>query len=898
METSTSSGAEVGDLGDRLVGQLSVVAITAEERHQQLFEWNATEAEFPMDVGVHELVAAQAARTPHEIAVVSSSDHLSYAELDDYASRLGHYLRQCGVGPDQQVGICLERSVDMAVALLAVLKAGGSYLPLDPQHPAERIAGVIDDAHPVLIVTTARLRARLPSRDVPLLLVDSDRSTWIDSAAIRTPVSGSGNLAYLVYTSGSTGEPKGVMIEHRAIVNQLIWRARAFGLGPGDRVLQKAPLGFDVSVWELFCPLICGATVVMLEPGAQRDPRRLSAAIGDERITLVSFAPSMLQWLVDEGELEGWSAMRLVAVGGETLLPALVEKVFERLGDGVTVVNLYGPTEATIVSTWWRCRRGDAVVPIGRPIANTQVYLLDANMNLASAGVAAELFIGGVGLARGYFKRPDLTEERFVPNPFRPGERIYRTGDFARWRQDGTLEYLGRLDDQVKIRGNYLELGEVEAALQTHESVERALVLPRPDGAGVPQLVAYVVGKRDQRPPARAELRAHLAKVLPDYMIPSAFVTIDAIPLASNGKVDRKALPVPVFEVGMYVAPRSPMEAQLAARFAQVLGLERVSVEEDFFLLGGHSLLAARVLGEVESDLGIRESLAEVFMRRATVAALASAIESVHGDHTVGGAVPLSLSDGSVPTLFFVHPGESAMLTLRHFVSLLGREQPVRGLLPPRVGRRFERASSVEQLASALLGTIRDAQPHGPYFVAGFSLGGLVAYEIAGQLSEEGEVVAWLGVFDASNSPIAADGMLWSRSPRGLVMHVLQFGPVQAARAAKRLVWRWVRATLVRIHWLPVEADAFDYHGAAVLTARYKPRGHAAPMQLFASADSIRATGSPTLGWEQVHRGPITQHVLAGDHMAMMTEPYVRVAAQLARESLLRARSALPVDAG
>jgi amino acid adenylation domain-containing protein len=627
--------------GDALLSEVGILVSSG--LRQELAAWNDTEAEFPQDTCLHELVTAQAERTPQEVAVVSGSNQITYRDLDDQASRFGQYLRQTGVGPDKLVGICMDRSIDMVVSLLAILKAGGAYLPLDSEHPPERLAAMIDEAQPIVIITSERLRGSLPETDLPPIVFDRDRAGLLASAPLSGQIAEPNDLAYVLYTSGSTGKPKGVMVEHRAVVNHLTWRVEAFGFGPGDRVLQKAPLSFDVSVWEVFCPLICGATVVMLRPGAQLDPRLVSAAIRDERITLVSFAPSVLQLLVDTGAVREWSAVRLVAIGGEVLTAAVVRRLFEQLGEDVVVLNMYGPTEATVISTFWRCSPGDEVVPIGRPIANTQVYILDEQLLPSLPGVTGELYIGGAGLARGYLKRPDLTHDRFVASPFRSGERIYRTGDQARFRPDGNIEYLGRTDEQVKVRGHRIELGEVEAALLTHPALGQAVVVVRDDSNGNAALVAYIVPQKAGAPPTPAELREHLARWLMPAMMPSNFVVLDAIPLTSSGKVDRRALPTPSRHSDEYIPPRTALEVRVADIFANTLGVERVGVEDDFFELGGHSLLAARVVVRL-GELTGRTVPLRFFFEHRTVASIAAELETAGGGEAVS-TPPIRLLD-------------------------------------------------------------------------------------------------------------------------------------------------------------------------------------------------------------------------------------------------------------
>ena len=557
------------------------------------------------------------------------------------------------------------------------------------------------------------------------------------------------------YTSGSTGKPKGVMIEHRSLVNQLVWRTDSFRLGPGDSVLQKTPFGFDVSVWELFCPLIAGATMVLLEPGAQGDPVRLAAAIRSQRITALHFVPSMLQEFLS-ADIRGCDSVRLVASSGEALSAA-----------SRSVSSSASARRSSCATCTARPRRRSTSprgvanpaarrsCPSGVPSPTPRSTCSAPTMGWCPIGVAGELCIGGVQVARGYLNRPELTAERFVADPFQPGERLYRTGDRARWRDDGTIEYLGRRDDQVKIRGFRIELGEIETALLACEGIASAVVVAREDTPGDQRLVAYVVPNGEA--PTSARLRELLRRTLPDYMVPAAFVTLDALPLTPNGKVDRKALPAPRLEPSRrHAVRRARRREQLAAIWTRILHVDRVGVNDDFFELGGHSLLAVRLLVEVKREFGVEVPLAAFFEQRATVAGLAAAIEATR-DAEVADRLTIPVQpQGTTPILFFIHADESSMLTLRHFIGPLGSGHRVVGLLPERVGRRFDRSRSIEELATPMLETIRQAQPHGPYFLAGYSLGGLLVYELAGRLEAAGEHVGWLGVLDAATPAAGA----------------------------------------------------------------------------------------------------------------------------------------------
>ncbi|HEX9937035.1 MAG TPA: amino acid adenylation domain-containing protein, partial [Longimicrobium sp.] len=638
------------------------------ERSQVLEAWNDTAAEVPSDRCIHELFEAQAARTPDDVAVVFEDASLTYAELNARANRLAHHLRGRGVGAEVRVGVLMERSLEMVVSLLSVLKAGGAYVPLDPGLPAERLAYMLEDSAVPLVLVQAALSDAVPAREgVGVLAVDA---LELAAEPAENPAVGAGPdaLAYVIYTSGSTGRPKGVMNQHRGVVNRLVWMQAQFGIGAADVVLQKTPFGFDVSVWEFFWPLQQGARLVMARPDGHRDPAYLRDIIEGEGVTTLHFVPSMLQPFVEAVEAGRCASLRHVVCSGEALPPALVRRFYDRFAGPVVLTNLYGPTEAAVDVSCWTCAREDAggVVPIGRPVWNTALYVLDAALKPVPLGVPGELYIGGVQVARGYQGRASMTAERFIPDPFSTegGARLYRTGDRARWRADGAIEYLGRLDFQVKIRGFRIELGEIEAALRGHESVTDCVVMARAD-AGETRLVAYVVGDVEAE-----ALRAHVRRSLPEYMVPSAFVSLDALPLTPNGKLDRKALPAPELASAeeKYVAPRTPVEEVLAGIFAEVLRLEHVGVEESFFELGGHSLLATRVVSRIRELFGVEVPLRALF-DGPTVAQLAGRVEEVRRAELPvlppvvpterAGALPLSFAQERLWFIDRLEPGSA-----------------------------------------------------------------------------------------------------------------------------------------------------------------------------------------------------------------------------------------------
>ncbi len=563
------------------------------------------------------------------MAAVFEGEQLSYRELNRRANQLAHHLRALGVGPETLVGICTQRSLEMVVGILGVLKAGGAYVPLDPAYPNERLMFMLQDTQAPVLLTQARLRGAVAESAAHLVCLDSD---WDAVASHReaNPVSGvrADNLAYVMYSSGSTGQPKGVMIEHQAISNHMRWVQSAFPLSESDRELQQTPFTFDVSVWEFFAPLLSGARLIVARPDRHPDSAYLVQVIAQQGITAIQVVPSMLQMLVEEPGLTACNSLRRVFCGGEALGGELARALLARLD--VELYNLYGPTEACIDATCWRCDRGQRTVLIGRPLANTRSYVLDSHRHPVPIGVPGELYIGGEGLARGYLNRPELTAEKFIPNPFsrEPGSRLYRTGDLARYRPDGNIEFLGRIDHQVKLRGFRVELGEIEAVLGQHPVVRETAVVAREDSPGDKRLVAYVV-PLPQEGPEVGELRRYLKQKLPEHMVPSAFVMLDALPLTPSGKLDRRRLPEPDRahpELKKdFVAPRAAVEQVVARTWSRVLGSKRVGIHDNFFELGGHSLLATQVMSRLREVFRVDLPLLSLF-ESPTVAGLSHVI--------------------------------------------------------------------------------------------------------------------------------------------------------------------------------------------------------------------------------------------------------------------------------
>jgi amino acid adenylation domain-containing protein len=616
---------------DRCVWQIPMLGEA--ETRRQLLDWNDTRVDYPSDVLLHELFEAQVKRTPDAIALCFEDRKLTFRELNERANRLAHHLRRLGVGPDTLVGVCMERSLDLVVALYGVIKAGGAYVPIDPEYPEERVAFMLQDAGVPVLLTQSRLVGRLghPHGTVICLDADIDRMAGENSGNPGVEM-GPEDLAYMIYTSGSTGKPKGALNTHRGICNRLLWMQDRYSLTATDRVLLKTPFSFDVSVWEFFWPLLAGAQLVLAEPGGHRDSAYLVKLIREQQITVAHFVPSMLRILLEEKGVEGCTSLRHVICSGEALPFDLQERFFDLLSSELH--NLYGPTETAVDVTSWTCKRNSErkIVPIGKPVANTQVYVLDRYLQLLPVGVPGELYIGGVQVGRGYHNRPSLTAERFIADPYgsSPEARLYRTGDLCRWLETGDLDYLGRMDFQVKVRGFRIELGEIEAALGEHPEVRRCVVVAREDAPGDRSLVAYVVWERPGSP-AVGGVRDYLRSKLPDYMVPSAYVSLDEIPMSPNGKVDRRALPAPSHEAftGLrktVTEPRTETERQLARVWQDLLQGGQLSVTDDFFDVGGHSLAALRLAARIKDSFGVELSLNEVFTDR-SIARLAARIE-------------------------------------------------------------------------------------------------------------------------------------------------------------------------------------------------------------------------------------------------------------------------------
>ncbi len=905
--------------------RLSELDLLDEEERALLAEWSGTApAAGAAGECIHALFGAQAARTPDAEALSYAGRSVSYRALDEASSRLAHHLVARGVEPESRVGVFAERTPETVVAILAILKAGGAYVPLDPVYPAERLRYMLADAGARTVVASAGVPQGLAGL-VPDVLDMRAEAGAIGARSAEAParVPHPEGAAYVIYTSGSTGRPKGVVVPHRCVCNLARAVTGGLGVGPGSRVLQFASLSFDAAVWEVFPTLLSGAALVLasrddLQPGAG-----LVATLRRERISLVTLPPSVLAVLPPEGLPD----LATVVSAGEAMDTA----VAERWSAGRTLVNAYGPTEATVCATFAPCRRDGRAPSIGRPFANVTVHVLEPAGIPAPVGVPGELYVGGAGVSRGYLDRPALTAERFVPDPFgAPGARLYRTGDRARWRSDGTLEFMGRVDQQVKVHGFRIEPGEVEAALRRHPGVRECAVVAREDVGGDRRLVAYVVpapgyGTRtlteaeiqlpaDAGATLPAALREHLRERVPEYMVPAAFVELESLPATPNGKLDRAALPAPVHGGAKLEAdePRDYLEVQLIQLWEEVLGVEMIGATQSFFDLGGSSLLALPLFARINRLLRCDLPVSTLFAG-ATVRQMAEAIREQQRaePETSSPVVPLQ-PGGSLPPLFVVHAADRGVMTYVNLVRHLGPEQPVYGVQD--VGDDLGRP--LAEIAADHVRAVRAVQPEGPYYLAGWSFAAYLVFEMASQLEREGQEVGFVGLLDSMTAglTLAWPGSEHVGAPYGMAHTVAarmrRPFPVKKAELEGMDTDQQVRYLVEALHANDAAPEGFGEENlremCGVMNDRrrslegYVPGRFSGPLTLFRTSiapserewEALVSTDEEkrTLGWSQLTDGPVQVHRVPGNHNSMNAEPHVRVLAQGVREALVSAR--------
>jgi aspartate racemase len=882
--------------------------LTGAEGQQLLVEFNDTRTDYPKDKCLHQLFEEQVQRTPDSVAVVFEGQQLTYAQLNARANQLAHHLQTLGVGPEVPVAVCLERSLEMVIGLLGILKAGGAYLPLDPAYPKERLAFMLKDAQVPVLLTQERLVAGLPEHDAKVICLDSGWET-IARESEENPGSSAlpENLAYVIYTSGSTGQPKGVLVSHGAIADHCRNAQRYYELDSRDVVLQFMSLSFDVSLEEILPTLIVGARLVIMGTNVW-PPAEFHRKISEFGLTVLHLPTAYWQELAREWagvpELVPNIQPRLFIVGGDTMLPEVL-KLWQRTPvNSIRLLNAYGPTETTITATAFEIAPNatDQRVPIGRPLANRAIYILDQHGHPVPIGVHGHLHIGGAGLARGYLNRPDLTAEKFIPDPFRaePGARMYKTGDLARYRPDGNIEFLGRVDHQVKIRGYRIELGEIEAVLGQHPAVREAVVLAREDAPGEKRLVAYVVADS-----TADELRRFLKDKLPEYMVPAVVVLLEALPVTPNGKVDRRALPVPDRSrpelEKAFVAPRDDLELQLAHIWEEVLGVRPVGVTDNFFELGGHSLLAVRLFALIEKRLGRKLPLTAVF-QGATVEHLAGVLRQPVTPGPQNSLVPIQ-PGGSKQPLFLVHPAGGHVFPYVHLVKFLGPDQPCYGLQARGVEDEQDPHTRIEDMAAWYIQALQTVQPTGPYLLGGWSMGGVVAFEMAQQLHAQGQRVALLALLDGRIPTLDETFPEGDAETIVLVERYfgISFGPMESlAEFPKGEQLAFMLEQTKSAGLVPEELDISQARRFVEFlrsdlraTQNYGLRLYQGRITLFKASETLAGTSSdPTLGWSEWASGGVEVHVVPGNHANLVYEPHVEVLAEKLTACLSQAQSA------
>jgi amino acid adenylation domain-containing protein len=883
--------------------------LTPAERHRELVEWNDT----AMDIGVrcvHHSFEAQAAATPDAIAAEYEDQQLTYAQLDRWATRIA--TRLAGAGPESLVGVCMPAGLARLAALIGIWKAGAGYVPLDPALPPDRLAFMITDTAMTIILTDLPSAPAVPPMPRITVITLDDHDTgpvqgqdtglddWDSPATGVTGTAGltPANVAYVIYTSGSTGPPKGVMVEHRQAANFVHGMISAWQIGPDDTFLGFAAFTFDASIEDMFVPLLAGARIVLAPLDTLHSPPRLVALIRDRHITYASLPPAVIALLPPD---ESFPHLRILMAGGEELPTELARRWIR---PGLRLVNSYGPTETTVTATYHELDAGTPMPPaIGLPYRpNYRAYVLDPDLNPVPVGVTGELHIGGAGVARGYLRRPDLTKERFIPDPFTPGQRLYKTGDLVRRRPDGTIVFLGRTDHQVKIRGLRIELGEIEAALTAHPAITQAILTlttsPKAP-AGDPQLTAYARPEPGKPRPTSADLNAHLARTLPAYMIPAHYILLDAFPLNSSGKIDRAALPPPpaTAPAGQHISPATLIETMLADMYATLLHHDRVGVTDSFFDLGGNSLQAMRLVAMISERTGTDVGVATVFLLP-TPRQLAARIDAIRSgtlrDAGSDPLVALSGGPGDLP-LFMIHAIGGTVFAYAELARELASTFGVTGLQAPALAGADGTAASLTALVSDYTERIRAAQPTGPYRLAGWSMGGIVAYEIARRLEQAGAEVGLLVMLDAPFALPASPGEEPAEDPAHLagtfvadVACSLGWDAAErpdpaASSAEEQFAWLAGRLGDRSGETTAQLADRFGVFQAHVrMMAGYAPAapGPRAPALIVSAAASPNAPSAAR--WHDLLSGPngsVSMLRMDSDHYAFLRPPLVAEAA-------------------
>ena len=887
--------------------------LTEAERHQVLIEWNDTDSDYPADRCVQELFEQQVESSPDAVALLLATERLTYRQLNTRANQLAHYLKGKGVVAETRVGICIERSPEMIVALLAILKAGGVYVPLDPAYPQARLRFMLEDAEVPLLLTRKALRETLDGQSVKVICLE-DLEDDINRENPSNPESAStaDSLAYVMYTSGSTGKPKGVAVTHRNIV-RLVKNTNYSDFRPNEVFLQFSPISFDASTFEIWGSLLNGAQLALMPPGAA-SLDELASCLKRYKVTTLWLTAGLFHLMVDT-HLDDLKGLKQLLAGGDVLSASHVKKASQAL-QGCRLINGYGPTENTTFTCCFPVEDPAAIngsVPIGRAISNTYVYVLDPYLNPAPVGIPGQLYIGGDGLARGYLNRPELTAERFINDPFgkKPGAQLYKTGDLVRYRRNGEIEFLGRIDGQVKVRGYRIELGEVETVLAEHERVRDAVVVARKD-QGDKHLAAYIVPRKGKAPTVD-ELRAFLRERLPGHMVPSVFVVLEELPLSTNGKIDRSALPAPNGKKPdshkPAAAPQDGLELKLLKIWERVLALGPIGIDDNFFDIGGHSLLAVRLFAQIEKSFGKNLPLATLF-QAPTIRLLAQVLRE-EGWTAPWSSLVLLQNGGNRRPFFCVHAAGGNVLEYHELARLLGPDQPFYGLQAQGLDGNQPPHTTIKDMATHYIKELREVQPEGPYLIGGRSSGGTIAFEMACQLLANGEQVALLALLDSYPAGyfklLPGSGSYWQRAQRQLRKIQSHSQNLQQLTAAAKL-----RYVFGKLKYAPAKTKHKVYRRAYKIYQRigqplpgvlknieeinfaavkdYVPQVYPGRATLFLASDDLTAAYDVEVGWQGLAAGGLEKVRISGNHLDIVKEPHVRTLAEKLRACLDRAQ--------
>lgn len=888
----------VTDPGQRLS---DLPLLTPTERSQLMTETKETPDEVHQDQCIHQFFEAQVERSPDAVAVILNEQKLTFKELNQRSNQLANYLRKRGVGPEKMVGLCVERSLEMVIGLLGILKAGGAYVPLDPQYPQERLKRILANADATVLVAQTQTLQSIPKENRLIVDIDQDwKEISLESEENLDNLTSPENLAYVIFTSGSTGNPKGVMIQHSSLVSFTATAIAIYEMKPSDRVLQFASISWDTSVEEIFPTLCCGATLILRTNDAVASTSAFIEKCHKWTLTIINL-PAAFWHGFSVSDLESLAlvrSLRIVLIGGEKAHGDQLRRWQKSVGpQQIRLINGYGATEATAVTTICELSTFPATdtaireVPIGRPLPNAETYILDQGLQLVPVGVAGELHIGGFGLARGYLGQPELTGRKFIPNPFsdKAGSRLYRTGDLARYLPDGNIEVLGRIDHQVKIRGFRIEPEEVELVIKEFPGVRESLVIAMENDEGEKRLAAYIIPE-DQQELKLNKLRDHLQQKLPEYMLPSAFVTMKSFPLTPSGKIDRTRLPAPEetrsTDARDYIEPRNELEFQVTRIWEKTLGVKPIGIRDNFFELGGHSLLGVKLFSQLEKLTGKHLPLASLFQAQ-TIEKLAEILQDSGWKPLSSSLVPIQRM-GSKPPLYCVHPADGNVVEFSTLAKYLGTDQPFYGLQAQGFDESAKILNRVEDMADHYAQEIRAFQPQGPYYLAGLCFGGLIALEVARRLQAEDQKVAFLGLLDTwapgypKLLPLTARlynkinyhiQTLRSLEPKAQLQYLLQ----KVRKVFHRKIWQLTLPKPIR----EVRAAGRDaiIAGRQTLTNNVV-QVYSGKVTLFRATNrTFRVSPEPTLGWKEFLTGELEIIDIPGDH-AVVLKPGVQTLAQ------------------